>query len=153
PCNAGIIHCFKAPYCCSFYSHALDCDAVGEHEIYKIDLLNAMSMAKKARNEITPKTIQHCWNHTQIQLDLSAIPSLLPYPVHTDPLTWKIIRDFATSSTMTLPHAEAALQAHLGAWFEDSDWRPALKAIMDAEGAIEDALAAVKSRFNPGISG
>lgn len=44
---------------------------------------------------------------------------------------------------MTLPDAEAALQAHLGSRFEDSDWRPALKAIMDAEGVIEDALEAV----------
>ncbi|KIJ59004.1 hypothetical protein HYDPIDRAFT_171009 [Hydnomerulius pinastri MD-312] len=44
---------------------------------------------------------------------------------------------------MTLPDAEAALQAHLRSWFEDSNWRLALKAIMDAEGVIEDTLKAV----------
>ncbi|KIK92893.1 hypothetical protein PAXRUDRAFT_146297 [Paxillus rubicundulus Ve08.2h10] len=44
---------------------------------------------------------------------------------------------------MTLPQAEAALEEHLVAWFEDSNWRLALKAIMDAEGAIADALKAV----------
>ncbi|KIK80406.1 hypothetical protein PAXRUDRAFT_158789, partial [Paxillus rubicundulus Ve08.2h10] len=60
-----------------------------------------------------------------------------------DLLAWKIICDFATSSTMTLPEAEAALQAHLGSWFEDPDWRLALKSIMDVEGVVEDALEAM----------
>ncbi|KAF9228317.1 DDE-domain-containing protein [Gyrodon lividus] len=38
PCDAGII--------CFFNQCALDCDEAGESEIYKIDLLEAMSMAK-----------------------------------------------------------------------------------------------------------
>ncbi|KIK90960.1 hypothetical protein PAXRUDRAFT_150712, partial [Paxillus rubicundulus Ve08.2h10] len=71
PCNAGfvtgIICCFKALYHCSFCVHALDQDAAGEQEIYKIDLLDAMTMAKKGWNEVTPAMIQHCWNHMQIQ--------------------------------------------------------------------------------------
>ncbi|KIK78576.1 hypothetical protein PAXRUDRAFT_772582 [Paxillus rubicundulus Ve08.2h10] len=44
---------------------------------------------------------------------------------------------------MTLPEAEAALQAHLGSQFEDPNWRPALKHIMDAEGAIKHVLEAM----------
>ena len=68
PCDAGIIRCFKAIYRRNFCSHALDLDDAGEHEIYKIDLLEAMTMAKKAWNAVTPETIEHCWNHSQIQL-------------------------------------------------------------------------------------
>ncbi|KIK91549.1 hypothetical protein PAXRUDRAFT_95452, partial [Paxillus rubicundulus Ve08.2h10] len=62
---------------------------------------------------------------------------------HADRLAWKIIHDFATFDQMTLPDAEAALQTHLGSQFKDSDWWPVLKAIMDAEGVVEDALNAV----------
>ncbi|KIK90756.1 hypothetical protein PAXRUDRAFT_76180, partial [Paxillus rubicundulus Ve08.2h10] len=67
PCDAGIICCFKALNRCSFCSLALDLDDAGKREIYKINLLKGMTMAKKAWGEITPETIQHCWNHTQIQ--------------------------------------------------------------------------------------
>jgi hypothetical protein len=68
PCDAGIIQCFKAIYRRNFCSRALDLDDAGEREIYKIDLLEAMTMAKKAWNTVTPETIEHCWNHSQIQL-------------------------------------------------------------------------------------
>jgi hypothetical protein len=37
---------------------------------------------------------------------------------------------------MSLPDAEENLQTHLGEHYIDSDWRPALKAVMDAK---EDA--------------
>lgn len=72
------------------------------------------------------------------------MPSLLPYPPHADPLAWDIIRDFATSD-MSLPQAEAALQAHLGMRFVDTDWRPGLKAVMDAEGSVDAALEAIEA--------
>jgi hypothetical protein len=41
---------------------------------------------------------------------------------------------------MSLPEAESALQAHLGDRFIDSNWRPALAAVMDAEGDTNKAL-------------
>ncbi|KIK73337.1 hypothetical protein PAXRUDRAFT_178731 [Paxillus rubicundulus Ve08.2h10] len=44
---------------------------------------------------------------------------------------------------MTLLDAEAALKTHLGSQFKYSDWQPLLKAIMDTEGVVEDALKAV----------
>ncbi|KAF9221518.1 DDE-domain-containing protein [Gyrodon lividus] len=67
PCDAGIIWCFKALYRRFFNQCALDCDEAGESEIYKIDLLEAMSMAKAAWDKVTPNTIHNCWNHTKIQ--------------------------------------------------------------------------------------
>ncbi|KAF9222121.1 DDE-domain-containing protein [Gyrodon lividus] len=52
PCDAGIIWCFKALYHCFFNQRALDRDEAGESEIYKIDLLEAMSMAKAAWDKL-----------------------------------------------------------------------------------------------------
>ncbi|KIK80405.1 hypothetical protein PAXRUDRAFT_158775, partial [Paxillus rubicundulus Ve08.2h10] len=68
PCDVVIICCFKALHCCSFCAHALDLDEAGKWEIYKINLLEGMTMAKKAWDQVTLETIQHCWNHMQVQL-------------------------------------------------------------------------------------
>ncbi len=46
---------------------------------------------------------------------------------------------------MTLPQAEAALIQHLGDRFKDADWRPALKAVMDAEGDVQKAQNAIRT--------
>ena len=67
PCDAGIIRCFKALYRRNFCSRAIDLDAAGEHEIYKINLLEAMTMAKKAWDLVSAETIKHCWDHSKIQ--------------------------------------------------------------------------------------
>ena len=45
--------------------------------------------------------------------------------LHTNPLAWKIIYEFATTD-LSLRNAEICLQAHLGNHFVDADWRPAL---------------------------
>jgi hypothetical protein len=68
PCDAGIIKCFKALYRRNLCSRALDLDDAGEREIYKINLLEAMTMAKGAWECVAPETIKHCWNHTEIEL-------------------------------------------------------------------------------------
>ena len=67
PCDAGTICCFKALYRCNFCSRTIDLDAAGEHEIYKINLLEGMSMVKKAWDLVSAETIKHCWNHSKIQ--------------------------------------------------------------------------------------
>jgi hypothetical protein len=67
PCDAGIIRCFKAGYCRHFCARAIELDDAGEQEIYKINLLEAMMMAKEAWNIVTSTTIEHCWDHTAIQ--------------------------------------------------------------------------------------
>ncbi|KAG1868726.1 hypothetical protein C8R48DRAFT_598173 [Suillus tomentosus] len=46
---------------------------------------------------------------------------------------------------MSLPDAESKLQAHLGDHYADSDWRSALKAVMDAEGDTDLTLRAVNT--------
>jgi len=68
PCDAGIICCFKALYCWNFCAHTVDLDAVGKRNIYKLTLLEGMTMAKAAWEAVSAKTIQHCWDHTKIQL-------------------------------------------------------------------------------------
>jgi hypothetical protein len=66
PCDAGIIRCFKAIYRRSFCARAIDLDEAGERNIYKLDILEGMTMAKQAWNAVTSETIKHCWDHTQI---------------------------------------------------------------------------------------
>ncbi|OJA12315.1 hypothetical protein AZE42_14037, partial [Rhizopogon vesiculosus] len=61
---------------------------------------------------------------------------------HADPVAWKIIRTFATTQ-MTLPDVERDLQAHLSERYVDSDWRPALKAVLIAEEDTEMASNAI----------
>ncbi|KIO01471.1 hypothetical protein M404DRAFT_150139, partial [Pisolithus tinctorius Marx 270] len=68
PCDAGIICCFKAIYRHNFCACAVECDEAGSQEIYKINLLEAMLMAKSAWDSVSRDTIKHCWDHTQIQL-------------------------------------------------------------------------------------
>ncbi|KAG1764954.1 hypothetical protein EDD22DRAFT_951411 [Suillus occidentalis] len=67
---------------------------------------------------------------------------------HNDPVAWKIVREFA-SSEMSLPEAETRLEHHLTDHYADTDWRPALKAIMDAEGDIDAALNAIRIPARP----
>jgi len=45
---------------------------------------------------------------------------------------------------MTLPQAEEKLQKHLGERYKDEDWRPAFKAVMNAEGDVAAAQAALQ---------
>jgi DDE superfamily endonuclease len=67
PLDAGIIRCFKAYYWQQFCLHAIEKDDLGEHDIYKITLLEAMLMAKAVWGHVDSSTIQHCWNHMKIQ--------------------------------------------------------------------------------------
>ncbi|KIK90742.1 hypothetical protein PAXRUDRAFT_151258, partial [Paxillus rubicundulus Ve08.2h10] len=107
--------------------------------IYKINLLEALILAKKAWDEVSTETIKHCWDHTQIQTDDSSL-STNPGP-HTDPAAWEIIHDFATSAMSCWRRSgQNWLQSHLGSKFLDSHWRPALKAVMDAEGDTAMAI-------------
>jgi DDE superfamily endonuclease len=67
PLDVGIIRCFKAYYRQQFCLCAIEKDDLGERDIYKITLLEAMLMAKAAWGRVDSSTIQHCWNHTKIQ--------------------------------------------------------------------------------------
>ena len=67
PCDIGIIQTFKAFYRKNFNQCALNQDDAGEQEIYKIDLFQALMMAKKAWIGVKWETIQHCWDHILIQ--------------------------------------------------------------------------------------
>jgi hypothetical protein len=66
PCDTGIIRTFKAKYRRAFCARTIDFDEAGELNIYNIDILEAMLMAKRAWAEVTPETITHCWRHTKI---------------------------------------------------------------------------------------
>lgn len=61
---------------------------------------------------------------------------------HADRGAWDILQKFA-GSEMTLPDVEAQLQQHLGDCYDDKDWRPALSAVMNAEGNFLQAHEAI----------
>jgi len=46
---------------------AIDLEEAGETDIYKINLLEAMVMARDAWAAVKASTIEHCWEHTGIQ--------------------------------------------------------------------------------------
>ncbi|KAG2743487.1 hypothetical protein P692DRAFT_20745443 [Suillus brevipes Sb2] len=98
-----------------------------------------MTMAKQAWYAVTSETIKHCWDHTDNQVDPTTNADTRP---HTDPVAWNIVHKFATTE-MSLPDVENKLKALLGKRYIDSDWRPALKAVMDAEGDVEMASNAI----------
>jgi hypothetical protein len=154
PLDTGIIRCFKAHYHRTFCIRALDCDNAGERDIYNINLLEAMLMAREAWDAVSATMIKNCWDHTGIQCS----PIMLHVPLATkfrasflarssagnNSAAWDIIEQFATTE-MALPDVENALQKHLGAGYIDSEWWPAFKVVMDAEGDAALALAAVKT--------
>lgn len=66
-----------------------------------------------------------------------------PTTARADRGAWDILRSFATSD-MSLPEAEEHLKTQLGDWYNDCDWRPALDAVMKAEGDTIQAQAAIQ---------
>lgn len=64
PMDAGIIAAFKKRYRSFHLSHAIDRDAVGEKDIYKVDILTAMRWCKASWSAVTASTIANCWRHT-----------------------------------------------------------------------------------------
>lgn len=69
PLDAGIINAFKAHYKKRFLNRAYrrsECTNTPLSQIYKIDILTAMRLAKFAWHSITAETIRNCWKHTGI---------------------------------------------------------------------------------------
>ncbi|EGO30550.1 hypothetical protein SERLADRAFT_404673 [Serpula lacrymans var. lacrymans S7.9] len=138
PCDAGIIRCFKAGYRKTYCTKELDLDEAGERDIYSINLLAGILMAKAAWEAVTSTTIHHCWDYSQIQPNPS-IPTTIPYnnvQAHANPIAWGVMREFAA----------------LSGRYTDRDWRPALNNVMDAEGDTEAVIAAVQSLANAAAS-
>lgn len=67
PLDVGIIHCFKAHYRWAFCLRAIKLDEASEWEIYKMNLCEAMVMAREVWSAVGPMTIKNCWDHTKIQ--------------------------------------------------------------------------------------
>ncbi|KAG8931233.1 hypothetical protein FRC01_001633 [Tulasnella sp. 417] len=66
PMDGGIIRTFKAHYKRLFCMCAIDWDDAGELEIYKIDQLQSMQLAKDTWETVTGKTVASCWQHVGI---------------------------------------------------------------------------------------
>ena len=71
PCDAGIIQAFKAIYRRKTILRTVDklYNLDVDKDIFKIDQLTAMHLAKTSWYEVTANTIAHCWSHTGIITD------------------------------------------------------------------------------------
>ena len=67
PLDAGIIRCFKAHYRKAFCLRAVELDDAGEADIYKVNLLEVLTMAKTAWDAVTADTIAACWRHAAVE--------------------------------------------------------------------------------------
>ena len=102
PLDAGIIRCLKAHYRALFCQRALELDTIGDEDIFKINIREAMLMAKDAWNAVQPTTIKHCWDHTAIQRDpiMLRIPSRRGHMHEAGQASleaWSVLEDLATS--------------------------------------------------------
>ncbi|KAJ3559043.1 hypothetical protein NP233_g11363 [Leucocoprinus birnbaumii] len=147
PCDAGIIRCLKAHYRRAFCERAINLDEAEQRDIYKINIYEAMWMIREGWDEITSETIEHCWNHTQIQP--------LPGPVSTtskpdepsslQACVWNIIRTFATTS-MTMPEAQEKLKELLKDRYKEEEWMAAFDIVFRAEEDVDRALEEINAR-------
>jgi hypothetical protein len=140
PLDAGIIRCMKAHYRREQCACALDLDEAGEEEIWDMNQVESMRMAKAAWKSVSPATITNCWRHTGILppkggLGPAGEPEVLAG-------AWEEIFDFINTS-MTLPQAEDNLKKRLGSQYVAEQWEVPLKAVMDAEGNVTKALTSV----------
>jgi hypothetical protein len=62
----GVIHTFKAKDRRAFCARAINLDEAGEPDMFDINILEAMFMAKQAWEEVSVDMINHCWKHTGI---------------------------------------------------------------------------------------
>lgn len=145
PLDAGIIRAFKAHYRRTFCLRALDADEAGEDDIWSLNLLEAMGMAKEAWAAITPATIAHCWAHTGI-LPLSApaiaVPAI-PKPVDAVTAAWEFVEKFF-SSPMALPEAQIKLKHILGVGTLDATWQRALSLANDFDHNDDDEVSTAR---------
>jgi hypothetical protein len=171
PLDVGIIRCFKAHYCCAFCECAIDLDKVGEDDIYKINLLKVMMMAKDAWDAISAEMICNCWNHTGIQQCMCHVYPSIPCSHHnfcsqnkpanltpTPPTTpcnnagaWDILKTYAMDES-SLPEVEEKLQNHLGNHYSFADWKPVFDGIFNAEKDTEAALGVIDKLCNAGAT-
>ncbi len=66
PLDAGIIRCFKTHYCNAVCICALHLDDLGEAEIFKLNLLKAMTIVHDTWAKVSSETIVNCWKCTGI---------------------------------------------------------------------------------------
>ena len=122
--------------------------------IYKINLLEAMVMAREAWESVSPATLKNSWNHANIQcLQLPKIMLRCPHPSMLVNLAagWDISTQFATKK-WSLPEVHAHLQKHLGNHYISSEWNESLDSVLragDDPGAALAALAALCKKWAP----
>jgi len=139
PLDAGIICCFKAHYWKAFCLCAVELDDVGEADIYKVNLLEVLTMVKAAWDSVTADTIAACWRHATVERYVleCVIHAICTYHA-------KSVHGFACGH-YSLPETETYLKAHLKERYRFEDWKAATDAALAADGDDDKASAAVQA--------
>ncbi|KAK7437721.1 hypothetical protein VKT23_018437 [Stygiomarasmius scandens] len=136
--DQGVIRAFKAHYRRLFCLRAIERDDADESNIFGINMLEALQMARTAWSKVTPETIRNCWKKSGIaygssEVNLSEANTTITITTNDQLIrAWATMRLFLTSP-MTLPDAEKALKEIFGNAYDDSKWRPTLTEINDLE--------------------
>jgi hypothetical protein len=141
PLDAGIIHCVKVHYRREQCHWALDRDDAREEDIWVMDQLEAMRLMDCAWDNVTVDTIVNCWDHMKI---LPSPEEQAQQGTGEVSQAWLLMQEFATSD-MRLLQAKERLEKILGGQYKAESWKPALKAIMDAENDVPKALASLNA--------
>ncbi|KAJ3794168.1 hypothetical protein GGU11DRAFT_690352, partial [Lentinula aff. detonsa] len=97
-------------------------DNFSDPDIFKINLLEVLTMAKIAWEAVTKETIVNCWRK-------AGILGCESFSTKSNQIQgWNILRTFA-STPMTLPEAEKQLKELFGDSYHDEIWRAMLSKI------------------------
>ncbi|EUC67702.1 DDE superfamily endonuclease, partial [Rhizoctonia solani AG-3 Rhs1AP] len=88
--DGGIIASFKAQYKRRFVRLALERNNQGIEDMYKIDQLQAMYLAKAAWEAVTPQTIANCWRHVGLVPQFHDPPPVPPAPNTSLPAVYPV---------------------------------------------------------------
>ena len=125
PLDAGIIAAFKKRYRSFHLAHAIDRDAAGEKELYKVDILKAMRWCRAAWNAMSADTIVNCWNHTGLMSAEASPSTTLPGLVadcDIDELLVEHMKQLNLSSPLSMEEmAEHEAEVEVHCQLEDSD--------------------------------
>ncbi|KAK0209810.1 hypothetical protein IW262DRAFT_1486295 [Armillaria fumosa] len=152
----GAAHYWKA-----LAIQAIELDEAGVDDIFNINILSAMHMLMHAWDEVSSETIRNCWHHTGTLVGENEDWADV-FVAHDAPDSdesgesdvemvdatsstqagWELVLKFAQSD-WTLPHVEQELMTLLRDDYDAAYWRKPLKAVMDAEGNVAEAVSAV----------
>jgi hypothetical protein len=119
PLDQGIIRCFKAHYRAKYIERAIAHynEGITLSQIYDIDQLRAMRIARAAWQEVDTTTIRNCWHKSGILPD-TATTGTMTHPSPSIPIAALVHNPTCQESENPISHAEQQVNDALDALVE-----------------------------------